>query len=108
MCIRDSNYTDRIISINGQVMKDIASIPIGTIPRSPGHQQNFIDSVKSRKQPESNLEYVRKMTLPMHLGLISWRLGKPLVWNEEKEKFKKDKEANGLLDRKYRKAYDWI
>lgn len=102
------NYTDRIISIHGQVMKDIDSVPIGTIPRSPGHQQNFIDSVKSRKQPESNLEYVRKMTLPMHLGLISWRLSRPLEWNEKKEKFKKDKEANLLLDRKYRKAYDWI
>lgn len=101
------NYGDRIISLNGQVMKDIESVQIGTIARSPGHQQNFIDSVKSRKQPESNLEYVRKMTLPMHLGLISWRLGRPLQWNEKKEKFKKDNEANGFLNRKYRKKYDW-
>ena len=89
-------------------MEDVPEVAIGSIPRSPGHQQNFIDSIKSRKQPESNLEYVRKMTLPMHAGLISWRLGKALNWNAKKEKFKKDVDANALLNRKYRKAYDWI
>lgn len=102
------DYSNRIISINGEVMNDVSSVPIGSVPRSPGHQQNFIDSIKSRKQPESNLEYARNMTLPMHAGLISWRLGRPLNWNAKKEKFIKDGEANGLLDRKYRKGWDWI
>jgi hypothetical protein len=44
----------------------------------------------------------------MHLGLISWRLGRPLAWNDQKEKVIKDKEANALLSRKYRKAWDLI
>ncbi|MCE7060865.1 Gfo/Idh/MocA family protein [Dyadobacter sp. CY343] len=99
------DYNTRSITINGETMTDIATIPI-TNPRSPGHQQNFIDSVKSRKQPESNLVYAREMTIPMHLGLISYRLKRELTWNAEKEKFVGDKEANRLLSRKPRKKWD--
>ena len=66
-----------------------------------------MNAVKSRTQPESNLSYVRDMTLPMHLALISWRLGgRKLEWNAEKEKFRGDKEASRLLSRKYRKEWD--
>jgi len=88
-------------------MKDIDSVPI-TIARSPGHQQNFVNAVKSRTQPESNLEYARAMTMPMHLGLISYRLGRELQWNAKKEKFRHDNEANELLSREYRSGWDWI
>ena len=101
------DYGSREITINGAVMKDVDTVPI-TLARSPGHQQNFVDAVKNRTQPESNLEYARKMTLPMHLGLISWRLGRPLRWNARREKFRGDAEANRLLSRKYRKDWDWI
>ncbi|MEP7324264.1 MAG: Gfo/Idh/MocA family oxidoreductase [Saprospiraceae bacterium] len=101
------NYNTKEIEINGQFMHDLTEVP-STIIRSPGHQQNFIDSVKSRKQPQSNLAYVREMTLPMHLGLISWRLKRKLNWNSDKEKVIGDKEANSFLKRKYRKEYDWI
>ena len=79
-----------------------------TLERSPGHQQNFIDAVKSRQQPESNLEYARRMTLPMHLGLISYRLGRKLTWKSDKERFADDKEANALLHREYRKKWDLV
>ncbi len=101
------DYNTRLITINGQTVTDIPEIP-QTIVRSPGHQQNFVDAVKSRKQPESNLAYAREMTLPMHLALISWRLNRSLQWNADKEKFIGDKEANALLNRKYRKGWDWV
>jgi len=54
------------------------------------------------------LAYAREMTLPMHLAIISWRLGRKLSWNPEKEKFIDDKEANHLLTRTYRKSWDLI
>jgi predicted dehydrogenase len=101
------DYGTREITINGETVTDIPEIPI-TNPRSPGHQQNFVDSVKSRKQPESNLAYARELTLPMHLGLISYRLGRDLKWNPGKEKFIGDKEANRLLSRKPRKKWDLV
>lgn len=101
------DYETREIRINGETMTDIPEVP-KTIPRSPGHQQNFVDAVKSRTQPESNLAYARQMTLPMHLGLISYRLGRKLNWNSKREKFKGDKEANSFLSREYRKDWDLI
>ncbi|HLL96493.1 MAG TPA: Gfo/Idh/MocA family oxidoreductase [Spirosoma sp.] len=99
------DYQTREITINGVTMTDVPDIPI-TIERSPGHQQNFVNAVKSRQQPESNLAYARQMTLPMHLGLISYRLGQPLEWNARKEKFRHNTEANSLLSRTYRNGWN--
>lgn len=100
-----TDYSKRSITINGETVTDLPEVP-QSIPRSPGHQQNFVDAVKSRQQPESNLAYAREMTLPMHLGLISYRLnGRKLEWNAKKERFIGDKEANKLLWRKPRKAW---
>lgn len=101
------DYNTRAITINGETVEDISEIG-QSIPRSPGHQQNFVDAVKSRTQPESNLAYAREMTLPMHLGLISYRLSRKLEWNAKKEKFVGDKEANKLLSRKARKKWKLI
>jgi predicted dehydrogenase len=101
------DYQTREIRINGQLMDDIPEIP-KSIERSPGHQQNFINAVKSRIQPESNLEYAREMTLPMHLALISYRLNRKLKWNSRREKFIDDKEANQYLSREYRKKWDLV
>ena len=95
------DYGTREIRLDGEVLEDLPEVP-ETIPRSPGHQQNFVDSVKSRIHPESNLAYARGMTLPMHLGLISWRLRRPLEWDAEKERFVSDPAADYLLSRNYR------
>jgi predicted dehydrogenase len=101
------DYNTMSITINGVTVSEIPEIP-QTIVRSPGHQQNFVDAVKSRTQPESNLAYARDMTLPMHLALASWRVGRALKWNAVKEKVIDDKQANGLLSRKYRKAWNLV
>ena len=95
------DYNTCVIRIAGEVMNDIPEVP-KTIVRSPGHQRNFIDSVKSRQQPESNLLYARDMTIPMHLALISYRLKRKLKWDSMKEQFIGDDAANYLLSRAYR------
>ncbi|MBX7124313.1 MAG: Gfo/Idh/MocA family oxidoreductase [Cyclobacteriaceae bacterium] len=89
------------------VVQDVVSVEQKII-RSPGHQQNFVDAVKTRNAPESSLSYARDMTLPMHLALISWRLNRPLQWDATIEKFISDDEANALLSRKARKQWDLI
>jgi predicted dehydrogenase len=101
------DYNTRSLTINAQTVNDVTEVPI-IIPRSPGHQQNFLDAVRARTQPESNLEYARKLTMPMHLALISWRLQRTLHWNSDKEKFVGDKEANNYLHREYRRKWDLI
>jgi len=102
------DYNTREIRIGGEVMEDIPEVE-PFIPRSPGHQQNFVDAVKNRSQPESHLAYAREMTLPMHLGLISFRLGgRALRWNARREKFRGDREANRLLERENRREWDLV
>ncbi|MBB1285140.1 Gfo/Idh/MocA family oxidoreductase [Flavisolibacter sp. BT320] len=102
------DYNSRLISINGETVQDLQQVPVH-LERSPGHQQNFLDAIKSRKQPESNLEYARRMTLPMHLGLISYRLGgRKLVWDSSQEKFVGDQEANEWLHREYRQKWNLL
>lgn len=101
------DYGTRAITINGETVGDIPEVA-QTIERSPGHQQNFVNAVKARQQPESNLAYAREMTLPMHLALISWRLGRELKWNARKEKFKGDREATSLLAREYRDKWNLL
>lgn len=101
------DYESMEIHMDGKILYDIQEVE-PFIPRSPGHQQNFVDSIKTRKQPESNLEYAREMTMPMHLGLISYQLGRQLEWNHRKELFHKDEEANELLWRPYRDKWNLI
>jgi len=95
------DYSTFTVRIGDQVMNDIPDIP-KTIVRSPGHQRNFVDSVKSRIQPESNLMYAHEMTIPMHLALISFRLKRKLQWDSANEKFIGDDAADYLLSRAYR------
>lgn len=95
------DYDTRRIRIGNETVEDLDEVH-RSIPRSPGHQRNFLDSVKSRKEPESNLTYAREMTLPMHLGLISFRLKRPLKWDSRAERFTGDAEADDMLFRPYR------
>jgi len=101
------DYETRELTLGGETLTDLPDVA-QTLPRSPGHQQDFVNAVKSRTQPESNLAYARKMTLPMHLGLISWRLGRKLEWDPEAESFKGDAEANQFLSRQPRQRWDLI
>ncbi len=102
------DYNTRSITIDGETMTDIAHVPM-SVKRSPGHQQNFVDAVKARAQPESNLTYAREMTLPMHLALISYRLGgRTLQWDATTEQFVGDAEANAFLHREHRQKWKLI
>jgi predicted dehydrogenase len=95
------DYGSRVLCLDGKEMDDMPDVP-RTTPRSPGHQRNFLDCVKSRQLTESNLPYVREMTIPMHLGCISFRLRRKLTWDAQKEECVGDAAANALLSRPYR------
>jgi predicted dehydrogenase len=100
------DYSTFEVRIDDKVVTDFQTTV--QVPRSPGHQQNFVNAVKSRTQPESNLQYVRDMTLPMHLALTSYRLKRELMWDSKNEKFIGDDDANQFLSRKSRKDWDLI
>lgn len=69
------------------------------------HFTNFIDCVISRHQPIAHVEAGHRSATVCHLGNIAMRLGRPLEWDPEKEKFKKDDDANRALSRPDRQTW---
>lgn len=65
--------------------------------RSPGHQRNFLDSVKSRKQPVAAAEIGHRTATICHLNNIAMMTGRKLRWNPKKEQILNDPAANRLL-----------
>lgn len=100
------DYFSRVIYLEGKELDDIPEVPQAT-PRSPGHQRLFVDCVRSRQQPESHLDYVHTMTLPMLLACISFRLGRKLTWDAATQRFVGDEAANRMLDIPYRSPW-WL
>jgi len=68
--------------------------------RSDGWK-NFIDCVRSRKREDLDNEILQgHLSASLgHLGVISYRTGRKLIFNPETEKFVRDKEADTLLTR---------
>lgn len=78
----------------------------GRVPDAP-HRQNFLECLKSRKQPNGDIEKMHKSTNLVHLANISYRVGnRTLTWDGGKERVVNDVEANKLLRREYRKGYE--
>ncbi len=70
------------------------------------HVRNFLDCVKSRKEPNSNLEGGHRVTTVCHLANISMKVGRKLRWDAGKEEIIGDPEASRMLERPYRKPWD--
>jgi hypothetical protein len=67
------------------------------LPRSNDHRRNFLDSVKSRRDPMCPVEIAVRSDAVCHQADIAIRLGRELSWDPEKEKFVNDDEANKML-----------
>lgn len=72
---------------------------------SDNHFQDFLNSIKTRKPPICDVEVGHRTASVCNIGNIAYALGRPLEWDPEKEKFRKDREANKLLKRKMRKEW---
>lgn len=70
------------------------------------HIRNFLDCLKSRERPTSDIEIAHRSTNTCHLGNIAFKLGRKLIWDNATESFKNDNEANALLSREPRRGYE--
>ena len=67
------------------------------LEKSPGHQRNFVDCVKSRQEPVTSAEIAHRATSTALLGGIAVKLGRKLRWNPKTERFIDDPQADSLL-----------
>jgi len=74
-------------------------------PTGGSHTKNFLDCIKSRKEPNSDVEIGRLSTMICHLGNISYHLGRDIHFDPKTETFGDDKEANAKLTKNYREPY---
>ena len=79
----------------------------GTAQHQP-HVVNFLDCVRSRKKPNSDIETTHRTTSACIIANISLRLGRKLRWDREKEQFIDDADANKMLNEERRKPWDVI
>jgi predicted dehydrogenase len=70
------------------------------------HARNFLDCVKTRETPISDLESSHRVSTMCHLANLSMRLGRSLRWDAGREEVVGDATANEALAREYRAPWD--
>jgi predicted dehydrogenase len=73
---------------------------------SENHTANFTDSMKSRKQPISDVWTHNRMLEVCHLSNIAMRLGRELNWDPVKREIVGDAQANTFLARGNRRGFE--
>lgn len=68
----------------------------------PDHVRNFLDAIKSRRDPVAPVEVGHRSATVCHLGNIAMQLKRKLRWDPDRELFVGDEEANGMLTRPMR------
>ena len=72
---------------------------------SDNHYVDFLNAIKTRKNPICDVETGHRTATVCNIGNIAYELKRPLTWDPEKEKFRKDSEANAKLSRPLRKEW---
>lgn len=74
---------------------------------STNHYQDWVDAMKKRTRPVSDVETGHRTASVCNLVNIAYELQRPLQWNPEKEEFINDDFANMMRTRAYRGKWDF-
>jgi myo-inositol 2-dehydrogenase/D-chiro-inositol 1-dehydrogenase len=72
---------------------------------STSHHGNWLDCVRSRREPIAPVEVAHRSCSACLLHHIAMKLDRKLRWDPEKERFIGDDEANAMLSRPQRAPY---
>lgn len=73
-----------------------------------GHVRNFIDCIKSRQAPISDVASSHRTSVACHLANLSLRLGRSIEWDWKKNTIVNDKQAEQMLQRPYREPWERV
>ncbi len=96
-----SDYGMHRVVPEGDRMKD-APPPEKSIPPSPGHEREWLDCVRSRKQPSCSAAYHYKIDVAIGLATLAQRLGRSIRFDAAAERIVGDDEAARLARPEYR------
>lgn len=95
------NYgTPQVLDREGNVVEGRAYPQ--AVPPSPGHEREFINSVKSRRECSCSFANHLPMHTAMNLAHLSLKLGRKLRWDPRKWQVVGDREATAMLVPDYR------
>lgn len=81
-----------------------AKHPGGPDPR-PAHVRNFLDCVKSRRQPVQSADTGHFVSTIAHLGNIALRVGRKIRWDHDNERIPGDELADQMVGIPYRRPW---
>ncbi len=99
--------------LTGKAVEDLASNPLpeGAIEKLYGgkptsHMENFMNCVKTRELPISDVYSHHRAMTTCHLANIAIRLDRKLQWDPQSEQIVGDQDANQWLSREQRAGYE--
>jgi predicted dehydrogenase len=99
-----SNYGTHQVVPEGDRMQ-LTPKPEPLIAPSPGHEREWLDSIKSRQQPSCNVSYHYKLDAALGLANIAYRLGRSVRFDPRTKKIVGDAEAAKLARPVYRSPW---
>jgi len=96
-----SNYDMHRVMPEGSRMEGWVA-PEKSLPSSPGHEQEWLNCIRSRTQPSCSVFYHVKVDIPVTLSLLSLRLGRSIRFDPDQEAILNDPEAARLAVPQYR------
>jgi predicted dehydrogenase len=100
-------YVDRgkLESTPAEIITEPLTDDVQRVYHSTDHRRNWLECIRSRKQPICDAEVGHRSATICHLGNIGYRLQRPLAWDPQKERFVGDTEADQLLWREPREKW---
>lgn len=104
--IKRGSFTVEPRDLAEKLMKDAPE----ETPEGPGenrfHIANFFHAIRTRRNPNADVEIGHRASTVCHLVNIARDLGRTLKWDPVAEKFAGDPEANQMLARPRRRGYE--
>lgn len=93
----------------GKAAEELAENPLPSdgvrLGRSDDHMRNFIECMKTRAKPVTDVDIAHRVITACHLSNIAIRLERPIRWDSQAEVIVGDEEASGWLRREQRSPY---
>jgi hypothetical protein len=106
--VADKSGTKPIDASDPRILQSVIGKNEIHLLESPEQHVDWLESVKSRKQPSTPVEVGHRSCSACLLHQIAMKLKRKIYWDPEKEAFKNnDKEATAMLSRPRRKKYDF-
>ena len=99
-----ADYGRHEIIPEGDLLKDKAP-PAPSLLPSPGHEREWLDCIKTRKQPSCHVGYHWKVDLAITLANLSYRLKRSVRFDPQTEKIVGDAEVRRRARPEYRSPW---